>query len=417
MGSLYKFISSQYQVWDACKLLGTDAIDVTEIWQHHDSQKRVIRHRLVSLDDVDAWLHKTSETFDGIESSILLRLVWVTFHHVERIKYISHRALDALLRHFCIELAHEWNWTRFAGSTGFSDSHRLSGPLFSYSICNHPKVATAWSYSPLTGITQGIYYAGSSQIPELQGLVQSLVEIASHPMLTALVFATSMSGQVEQEHKSIKDSVRAVEVRTRFHSWSNRNEAPAEGDYVSLSAMITGAKTRLANLCRRTRILHEICDFIWENLHTVHREGYDVKNPLPPSHTDIAKLINEYTRVLEKRTLLQEADVQFFQHRADAQLVTHARINTNIASATQQDSSSLRTLSLVTMFFLPGTFLATLFSVPLLKWNSETIVDRKFWIYWAFAVPLTLMTFGTWWIWTSLMEGKLIKERKQQKLL
>ena len=84
-----------------------------------------------------------------------------------------------------------------------------------------------------------------------------------------------------------------------------------------------------------------------------------------------------------------------------------ATINTSIATATQQESLSLKTISLVTMFFLPGTFLATLFSVPLLKWNLEKFPEGSFWIYWTFAIPLTLMTFGTWWVWTYLLERKV----------
>ena len=320
MSSLYEFINNQYQVWDSCKLLGTDAIDVTEIWMHHAGQKRITRHRRVSNGDIDAWLNQAPESINGLESSILLRLVWVKFQHMEKIKHISPKVLYALLSHFCIEIAHKWNWTCFAGSTSFSYPHRLNEPLVSYSVCNHPKVATAWSYSVSTGMTQGIYFAGSSQIPELRDLVQSLADIAGHPMLPALVFGISLSGLIDQEHKSIKQNVRAVEVRTKFHSWASRNEAPAGGDYKSLSAMTAGAKTRLANLCRRTKVLYGLCDFVQENLHTADGEKTQVKTPLRLSNVDVVKLTEEYTQVLKNRTVLQEADAQFFQHRADIQL-------------------------------------------------------------------------------------------------
>ncbi|PKX96417.1 uncharacterized protein P174DRAFT_448201 [Aspergillus novofumigatus IBT 16806] len=398
MDPLYDFINSQYQVWDPCMFLDTAAIDVTEIWTDPTSQSRLTRQRRVATSDVDEWLKQTSATIGGAKSSVVLRLVWVKFQHMERIKHISSAVLDRLLSHFGIEVAHRWNWTCFAGSTRFDGPGPESGPLFSYSVCNHPKVAAAWSHSPATGITQGIYFAGASQVPELQDLLLSLSAIASHPMLPALVFGISLSGLIEQEHKRIKENVRAVEVRTRFHSWASRNENPAEGDYISLSSATTGAKTKLANLHRRTIILHELCDFVRENLHPHSKEESLVRSPLVES-------IVEYTRVLRRRTVLQAADVQFFQHRADAQVAApavmiaqdKAAVDTNITSAMQQDSSSLKTLSLVTMFFLPDTFLATLFSVPLLNWKPEEAMEGKFWIYWAFAIPLRLITFGTWW--------------------
>ena len=351
MSSFYEFISSQYQVWDSCKFLDTDGIDVSEIWIHHASQKKVTRQRRVPDSDIDFWLNRTSANIDGFESSILLRLVWVKFQHMEKIKHISSEVLDKLRRHFHIELAHKWNWTCFAGSASFSDFQAPNGQLFSYSVCNHPKAATAWSHSPSTHVTQGIYFAESSQIPKLRELVQSLGEIASHPMLTALVFGITLSGRVEQEHKRIKESVRSVEARTRFHSWASRNETPAEGDHISLSSVTTGAKTRLANLSRKTKLIHELCAFIRENLYAICGEETRVDDSLQLSSANAIKLIVEYIGVLKKRTVFQEADIEFFQHRADAQLTSVGNIllstplnrihlsNTHLQTALEYDST------------------------------------------------------------------------------
>ncbi|KAJ5709757.1 hypothetical protein N7493_010048 [Penicillium malachiteum] len=320
MSALYEFVSENYQVWDSCELLATDSIHITEIWMHHASQKMITSHRRVSNNHIDAWLNQTSEGSNE-ESTSLLRLVWVEFQHMEKVQHISPTILDALLINFHIELAYKWNWTCYAGSTKFSNTHSSNRSLFSYSVCNHPKFATAWSYDVSTGLTQGIYFAPSSQIPELQNLVQSLEDIAGHPMLPALVFGISLSGLVNQNHETTKENVRTVEVRTKFHSWTSRNEAPAEGDYLSLSAMTAGAKTKIANLCRKTKVLLDLCDFVEGNLHPV---GVDEKIPysfsLWGSTTDIVSLADEYTRVLRKRTMLQEADVKFFQHRADIQI-------------------------------------------------------------------------------------------------
>jgi hypothetical protein len=87
-------------------------------------------------------------------------------------------------------------------------------------------------------------------------------------------------------------------------------------------------------------------------------------------------------------------------------------ISTNIAISMQRESLSLKTLSLVTMFFLPWTFVATLFSSPLLNWNqdqsksTEKTVDGWFWIYWAVTIPLTLLNFEIWGVWTFILGRK-----------
>lgn len=58
----------------------------------------------------------------------------------------------------------------------------------------------------------------------------------------------------------------------------------------------------------------------------------------------------------------------------------------------------MKTIAVMTMIFLPATFFAALFSVPSLQWSAPTIVSDRFWIYWAFTIPCTIMVFVTWFL-------------------
>lgn len=79
-----------------------------------------------------------------------------------------------------------------------------------------------------------------------------------------------------------------------------------------------------------------------------------------------------------------------------------------LARATARDSSSMKVLAIMTMAFLPGTFFAALFSVPSLQWNTEPVVQDKFWVYWAFTLPFTALVFTLWALLTQAEElGKL----------
>ncbi|MBE3046159.1 hypothetical protein IMZ48_27200, partial [Candidatus Bathyarchaeota archaeon] len=49
-----------------------------------------------------------------------------------------------------------------------------------------------------------------------------------------------------------------------------------------------------------------------------------------------------------------------------------ARANMRIASAARDDSSAMRTIALMTMIFLPGTFYAALFALPSLNLDKDT---------------------------------------------
>ncbi|KAI0019686.1 hypothetical protein F4780DRAFT_780180 [Xylariomycetidae sp. FL0641] len=88
-------------------------------------------------------------------------------------------------------------------------------------------------------------------------------------------------------------------------------------------------------------------------------------------------------------------------------LVTHedavvnaklASVSSRIAVQTKHDSSSMKTIAVVTMVFLPATFFATLFDLPSLDWASAQVVQDSFWIYLAFTIPTTFLVIVAWFL-------------------
>jgi hypothetical protein len=88
-----------------------------------------------------------------------------------------------------------------------------------------------------------------------------------------------------------------------------------------------------------------------------------------------------------------------------------AKASKSIALESRRDSSSMKTLAVVTMVFLPGTFIATFFAMPLFDWQASNgqVVDKRIWIYFLVAIPLTALTCAVWWAWFTL------KTRREQK--
>ena len=89
----------------------------------------------------------------------------------------------------------------------------------------------------------------------------------------------------------------------------------------------------------------------------------------------------------------------------------------------------MKILAVLTMCFLPGTFVATLFSMTVFDSdaNGNTnstqeqqqqqqqqtgVVSSKFWVYWAIAVPLTLLTFTICAAWLMF---ERVRQRKQNR--
>jgi len=54
----------------------------------------------------------------------------------------------------------------------------------------------------------------------------------------------------------------------------------------------------------------------------------------------------------------------------------------------------MKTIAVLTMAFLPATFLAAMFSMPSLEW--DTSAPDKFVVYWVCVILTTVATFGLW---------------------
>ena len=116
-----------------------------------------------------------------------------------------------------------------------------------------------------------------------------------------------------------------------------------------------------------------------------------------------------------------------------------------IAIASKRDSSVMKSISLLTMVFLPGTFISvseplrqmfccfplsssggllihsqqTLFAMPLFNWNASRISDiasPHTWLYLAAALPLTLIITMCWLIWLRWNRWLRHKEAREEAL-
>jgi hypothetical protein len=77
-----------------------------------------------------------------------------------------------------------------------------------------------------------------------------------------------------------------------------------------------------------------------------------------------------------------------------------------------RDSTSMKTVAIMTMGFLPATFYAALFAVPSLTWDQPTVVGSRFWVYWAVTLPTTILAFI---IWSGVMNRGIILGRIKER--
>lgn len=85
----------------------------------------------------------------------------------------------------------------------------------------------------------------------------------------------------------------------------------------------------------------------------------------------------------------------------EIQLVFHmvaqydAAISVEVSKAAREDSAAMKTTATLTMVFLPPTFVSTMFSMSFFNFDSEAgwRVSERYWIYWAFTIPVTVATY------------------------
>jgi uncharacterized membrane protein YozB (DUF420 family) len=56
----------------------------------------------------------------------------------------------------------------------------------------------------------------------------------------------------------------------------------------------------------------------------------------------------------------------------------------------------MKTIAVMTMAFLPGTFLATLFCMPSFQSQEPDVTKAGFRMYWAITLPVTIVVFLVW---------------------
>lgn len=90
-------------------------------------------------------------------------------------------------------------------------------------------------------------------------------------------------------------------------------------------------------------------------------------------------------------------------------------LNARMAVSSSRDSSSMKALAVITAIFLPAEVLASIFGMSMFDWLGPDQEDdsgdssgggkkpnhfgHDFWVFWAVAIPLTLLIFCSWRAW------------------
>ncbi|RDW84062.1 uncharacterized protein DSM5745_04388 [Aspergillus mulundensis] len=267
----------------------------------------------------------------------------------------------------------------------------------------------------------------------LLSYVSDAAKDACHPMLLPIILCEMLATADANGIRANGFELAKVEFRTNFSGFYQINTAmdgsgnTPEKEFAEMTRMLNYIISRLAFHEMRMHANMALTRQIREHMSAIKAE-LDTLLKVPESNKDSTpnsgpwmQVVNGASRRLTQRVKHLEAEheallleIACHQKIAQSQLqivynliaqrdnkdnLKMAEISTRIANTTKNDSYAMRTLALMSVVFLPATFIASFFSMDMFDWQAPTgssIVTPRLWIYWAITAPLTLLVAAIW---------------------
>ncbi|KAI0168631.1 hypothetical protein BJ166DRAFT_261172 [Pestalotiopsis sp. NC0098] len=259
------------------------------------------------------------------------------------------------------------------------------------------------------------------QWSELLGQLCNAPHLCCHPMFLPVLVFVNHRRHIERYRAHIDKSIHELEQETGFGASgflvTAYNAGSARRDFVIESALVRlqSQQTELATLASVSRYSERLADFLVDAMTKL-----DGTLRLP-EHAPMIEAEDEVVHLLElARSQAQSVAsvVQALKERVQSQtnlifsLISSeenrisrlvAEESAKVAISSKRDSMAMKTVAVLTMIFLPGTFVAAFLSMPLFEWNADTggypSSTPFHWVYWVITLPLTIALTIGWRLW------------------
>lgn len=278
------------------------------------------------------------------------------------------------------------------------------------------------------------------QVEDFKCMLDTCPELWPHPLLVPILLLDMLMNNLEAEILANIQSIKEIETEvSRLPSLDMDARPLAE------RANVTGLLTRLHNtlktaiklldaavwMDKAAMMLNEIGDEL-DKTHNVGTDSLWVE--MQAFLEDLGRITDHLKPdpVMTQQRCMSQIDIVSPLHQLSRTLLTSVpKLNNKIAqednllaarmavSATR-DSSAMKALAVITAIFLPGTYIATLFSMSMFNWqggsNSSTsvasnasaasdtsssskVVMSYIWIYCVISAVLTVVVILGWRLW------------------
>ncbi|KAI3551909.1 hypothetical protein CSPX01_00585 [Colletotrichum filicis] len=271
-------------------------------------------------------------------------------------------------------------------------------------------------------------------IEAIQEILKSSRRLLSHPLLLPTLFLRRHLTRAEDMRRQLSSMTAEIEKAIGVTQTARLSGRTVQDQRIveEVKAMVLGEKPRIHTTARisttATDVINMKGTLEWDEEYVkfLRRVNDDVKAHPREAHTppEADLQLCGFINLLERDAQSISSYATRMQSRLELQfnvlynLIAQAGNSLNMQQSTQagqvaaqagMDSTAMKTMAVVTMVFLPPTFVATIFSMSFFNWQAssssgddggaEPTVVPQFWIYWAVSLPLTIAIVIGWRVW------------------
>ncbi|KAH9887466.1 hypothetical protein F4778DRAFT_786310 [Xylariomycetidae sp. FL2044] len=291
------------------------------------------------------------------------------------------------------------------------------------------------SYSFETGITTG-YVKGTSSSDindSIDHMIACQAQVGHPLLLPGIILSHDLSSKGDIRQREARDWLRRLENAITMRDEIEEKEVYTDFDVDGINRDLVECHSQV--LWKRPQAYIEIVKEFKEAMKKfeTYRKGEKSTKPLRALHSSMnARLdfyknkltgMQHYIHITLERLNIQRAALYNIMAQKESKLnLEMAAQQRRLAHASKRDSTAMKTLSLLGAVFLPGTFIASVFSMTFFDFNvgpeypgqdnngQGVSVSQELWIYFAVTVPLTLAIVLSWWGLDRMREKKYAEQ-------
>ncbi|KAL6823922.1 hypothetical protein V8C40DRAFT_246843 [Trichoderma camerunense] len=410
-------------------------VAMIECWKYEDDEPTK-KYELCGFhtETMNSWLKEPTPTRNDRQPSAGFKVAVLPCADSDKLPHLTNSEIQAFNAAFGLPYFQKHCCSIDSGACGMFLQPDNSYVFIIRRATDWASIGSALRYDPQTNITCGIFYIALKNISfaKFEKMPEQFMN-CSHPLLLPLL-AVEKTFEAKANHlwMNLRD-LKNIEEMTGYGLSVSENATDSQNDYRVLVKGLGKLQSQLYLALATINSSRYMALFLRQKIQ--HLNGVipkECQQKLAPACHMLDERIEfllsnmEHMCIMDgmkERMEAQQTVLFNLIAQADSLInVSLAQDSREMAVASKQDSSAMKIIALLTTFFLPGTFIASFFAMPLFNWSEPSlhqVANSHFWVYWAVTGPLTLVTMAgviAWAVWNS-RRIQLLQSRARESVV